>query len=61
MARALRRVSVALTLAALAGAPFFGLDAGRLAHYMLEVAQCLERQSGSALLAGRLGWPTPRP
>src|SRR5262245_3127283 len=37
------------------------LDAGRLAHYMLEVAQCLDRQSGSALLAGRLGWPAPRP
>jgi cytochrome b pre-mRNA-processing protein 3 len=37
------------------------LDAARLAHYMLEVAQCLDRQSGSALLAGRLGWPAPRP
>jgi cytochrome b pre-mRNA-processing protein 3 len=35
------------------------LDAARLAHYMLEVAQCLDRQSGSALLAGRLGWPVP--
>jgi cytochrome b pre-mRNA-processing protein 3 len=39
--------------------PAGGLDATRLAHYMLEVAQCLSRQSGSALLAGRLGWPAP--
>jgi len=37
------------------------LDAARLAHYMLEVAQCMTRQSGSALLAGRLGWPVPKP
>jgi cytochrome b pre-mRNA-processing protein 3 len=37
------------------------LDAARLAHYMLEVAGCLARQSGSALLAGRLAWPVPGP
>jgi cytochrome b pre-mRNA-processing protein 3 len=35
------------------------LDAARLAHYMLEVAQCLDRQRGSTLLAGRLRWPAP--
>jgi cytochrome b pre-mRNA-processing protein 3 len=33
------------------------LDAARLQHYMLEVARCISRQTGSALLAGRLGWP----
>jgi cytochrome b pre-mRNA-processing protein 3 len=35
------------------------LDAAPLARYMLGVARCLERQSGSALLAGRVGWPAP--
>jgi cytochrome b pre-mRNA-processing protein 3 len=37
--------------------PAGGLDAARLQHYMLEVARVISRQSGSALLAGRLGWP----
>ncbi|HEU0159273.1 MAG TPA: ubiquinol-cytochrome C chaperone family protein [Hyphomicrobiaceae bacterium] len=40
-------------------APAGRLDAARLAHYMHEVARLITRQSGSALLAGRLGWPAP--
>src|SRR5262245_30314001 len=46
-------------LAYLAGAG--GLDAGRIAHYMLEAADGIGGQSGRALLAGRLGWPVPTP
>jgi hypothetical protein len=36
-----------------------GLDAGRIAHYMLEAADGIGGQAGSQLLAGRLGWPVP--
>jgi len=42
-------------------APAGGLDAGRIAHYMLEAADGIGGQSGRALLAGRLGWPVPTP
>jgi cytochrome b pre-mRNA-processing protein 3 len=41
--------------------PAGGLDAGQIAHYMLEAADGLGGQPGSALLAGRLGWPVPTP
>ena len=34
-----------------------GLDAGQIAHYMLEAADAIAAQSGRQLLAGRLGWP----
>jgi cytochrome b pre-mRNA-processing protein 3 len=40
--------------------PAGGLDAGGIAHYMLEAADGLGGQPGSALLAGRLGWSQPR-
>lgn len=41
--------------------PAGGLDAGRIAHYMLEAADGIGGQAARALLAGRLGWPVPTP
>jgi len=47
--------TLATQMAYLAGAG--GVDAARLAHYMLEAADGLRRQPASALWAGRLMWP----
>jgi cytochrome b pre-mRNA-processing protein 3 len=41
--------------------PAGGLDAGAIAHYMLEAAAGIGGPSGGALLRGRLGWPVPTP
>ena len=41
--------------------PAGGLDAERIAHYMLEAADGIGGQPARALLAGRLGWPVPTP
>ena len=39
--------------------PAGGLDAERIAHYMLEAADGIGGQPARALLAGRLGWLVP--
>ena len=39
--------------------PGGGLDAERIAHYMLRAADGIAALAASALLAGRLGWPSP--